>query len=71
MSDIQALLTANEEISRDLLHASADQVDQSRRFPRENMVALGNAGVLGLLVPNDRHGHAHALLRHRRDCLQG
>ena len=51
MSDIQALLAANEKLSREMLRANADQIDQSRRFPRENLAALGKAGVLGLLVP--------------------
>jgi alkylation response protein AidB-like acyl-CoA dehydrogenase len=68
MSDIQALLTANEEISREVLHASADQVDQSRRFPRENMVALGKAGVLGLLVPT-QFGGAGATLAEMSQVL--
>jgi alkylation response protein AidB-like acyl-CoA dehydrogenase len=34
-----------------MLRANADQIDQSRQFPRENLTALGKAGVLGLLVP--------------------
>jgi len=38
-------------LSQDVLRPGADQIDQSRRFPRENMVALGKGGVLGLLVP--------------------
>jgi alkylation response protein AidB-like acyl-CoA dehydrogenase len=51
MSEIQALLAANEKLSKEMLRANADQIDQSRRFPRENLTALGKAGVLGLLVP--------------------
>ena len=51
MSEIQALLAANEKLSREMLRANADRIDQSRQFPRENLSALGKAGVLGLLVP--------------------
>lgn len=51
MMEVQSLLAANERLSEEVLRASADQIDQSRRFPRENIAALGKAGVLGLLVP--------------------
>jgi alkylation response protein AidB-like acyl-CoA dehydrogenase len=51
MTEVQSLLAANERLSEEVLRASADQIDQSRRFPRENIVALGKVGVLGLLVP--------------------
>ena len=56
MSEIQALLAANEKLSGEMLRANADQIDQSRRFPRENLMALGKAGVLGLLVPTQFGG---------------
>jgi len=51
MADVQSLLVANEKLSQEVLRPGADQIDQSRRFPRENIGALGKAGVLGLLVP--------------------
>lgn len=51
MADIQTILAENERVSREMLRASADQIDQTRRFPRENLQALGKAGVLGLLIP--------------------
>jgi alkylation response protein AidB-like acyl-CoA dehydrogenase len=51
MSDIQAILAENEKLSQEKLRASADLIDQSRRFPRENLQALGKAGVLGLMIP--------------------
>ena len=51
MAEVQSLLVANEKLSREVLRPGADQIDQSRRFPRENIAALGKAGVLGLLVP--------------------
>src|SRR5271170_5738046 len=51
MAEIQALVAANEKLSKEMLRANADQIDQSRQFPRENLTALGKAGVLGLLVP--------------------
>ena len=51
MAEVQSLLVANEKLSQEVLRPGADQIDQSRRFPRENIAALGKAGVLGLLVP--------------------
>src|SRR6204780_596154 len=51
MSEIQTLLASNEKLSQETLRANADRIDQSRQFPRENLAALGKAGVLGLLVP--------------------
>lgn len=51
MADVQSLLVANEKLSQEVLRPGADQIDQSRRFPRENIAALSKAGVLGLLVP--------------------
>lgn len=51
MSEIHAILAENEKLSREMLRANADSIDQSRRFPRENLQALGKAGVLGLMIP--------------------
>jgi alkylation response protein AidB-like acyl-CoA dehydrogenase len=51
MAEVQSLFVANEKLSQEVLGPGADQIDQSRRFPRENIAALGKAGVLGLLVP--------------------
>ncbi len=56
MADIHAVLAANEKLSQELLRASADSIDQSRRFPRENLEALGKSGVLGLLIPAEYGG---------------
>jgi alkylation response protein AidB-like acyl-CoA dehydrogenase len=51
MPDMQAILAENEKLSQETLRANADLIDQSRRFPRENLQALGKAGVLGLMIP--------------------
>lgn len=56
MADIKTILTENEKLSHEMLRANADQIDQARRFPRENLGALGNAGVLGLLIPTQYGG---------------
>lgn len=56
MSDIAAILSANEKISKDTLQARADQIDRERKFPRENLQALGAAGVLGILIPAEFGG---------------
>ena len=54
-------LAANEKLSQEVLGPGADQIDQSRRFPRENIAALGKAGVLGLLVPAEFGGAGASL----------
>jgi alkylation response protein AidB-like acyl-CoA dehydrogenase len=51
MADIKTILAENEKISHETLRANADQIDQTRCFPRENLQLLGKAGVLGLLIP--------------------
>jgi alkylation response protein AidB-like acyl-CoA dehydrogenase len=68
MSDTKAILAENEKLSNELLRANADQIDQSRRFPRENLQALGKAGVLGLLVPK-QFGGAGASLAEMAEAL--
>jgi alkylation response protein AidB-like acyl-CoA dehydrogenase len=56
MADIKTVLAQNEKLSREALRQNADRIDQARRFPRENLQALGKAGVLGLLVPTEYGG---------------
>ena len=56
MADIETLLSKNEKISHETLRANADQIDQARRFPRENLQVLGDADVLGLLIPTQYGG---------------
>ena len=50
-SKIQDLLARNDTLTREVLAPHADELDRARRFPRENLKALGQGGVLGLLVP--------------------
>ena len=86
MTEVQSLLAANERLSEEVLRASADQIDQSRRFPRENIAALGKAGVRGgggttrdvtrayrasAILRLYRDGHADALLRYGCDLREG
>ena len=66
MSDIQAILAENEKLSREMLRANADSTDQSRRFPRENLQALGKAGVLGLMIPTQYGERAQGSPKYRR-----
>jgi alkylation response protein AidB-like acyl-CoA dehydrogenase len=56
MSDIAAILAANARISKEVLQPRADQIDRERKFPRENLQALGAAGVLGVILPAEFGG---------------
>lgn len=75
MAEIEAVLAANEKASREILGQRADQIDQARQFPRENLKTLGTAGVLGLLIPRQFGGvggtiaeMARALEMEARNC---
>ena len=50
------------EISRDVLAPNAAAIDTESRFPRENLNALGEAGILGLMVSQDHGGPGADLL---------
>lgn len=52
----QDLLAENEKLAKELLSANADEVDRARRFPRQNIDALGHSGLLGLIVPLEYGG---------------
>ncbi|HUA02064.1 MAG TPA: acyl-CoA dehydrogenase family protein [Candidatus Aquilonibacter sp.] len=56
MSDLAAILAANEKISKETLAARADQIDRERKYPRENLEALGAAGALGISIPAEFGG---------------
>src|SRR5436309_845380 len=45
-----------EGVARDVIGPNAEEVDRSGRFPKDNMCALGKAGLLGLLVPKEYGG---------------
>lgn len=69
MPDVKTILAANEKISNEVLGPNADRIDQSRLFPRENLQALGRAGVLGLLIP-PQYGGAGASLSDMSQALE-
>lgn len=69
MADVQSVLAANEKISKEALGPRADEIDQQRKFPRENLNALGKAGVLGLMIPTV-YGGAGATLAEMSQALE-
>jgi len=54
-SEQQALQAKAQDIAEKVLQPGAESIDRERRFPAENLKALANAGLMGLLVPA-RHG---------------
>jgi isovaleryl-CoA dehydrogenase len=53
---------AAEAVARDVLRPNADRVDRSGAFPRDNIKALGDAGLLGLLVDKEYGGAGEGIL---------
>jgi isovaleryl-CoA dehydrogenase len=56
MPSIEDLLLRNEEMMQQTFAPAVDEIDRERRFPRENIDALGRSGLLGLLVPSEYGG---------------
>jgi alkylation response protein AidB-like acyl-CoA dehydrogenase len=61
MADVQAVLAANQKTSQEVLGPRADEIDQQRKFPRENLNALAKTGVLGLMIPAEYGGSGATL----------
>jgi alkylation response protein AidB-like acyl-CoA dehydrogenase len=53
---------AAEKVARDLIGPNAEEIDRNGRFPKENICALGKAGLLGLLVPKEYGGPGENLV---------
>src|SRR4029079_10444737 len=53
---------AAEAVARDVLRPNADRVDRSGAFPRDNIKALGDAGLLGLPVDKEYGGAGEGIL---------
>jgi len=58
---VQDLLAENEKLAKELLAPHADDVDRTRRFPRENIQELGRNGLMGLVVPLEYGGAGAAI----------
>ncbi|MBH5318819.1 acyl-CoA/acyl-ACP dehydrogenase [Paenibacillus sp. GSMTC-2017] len=52
----EAILESVEELICDYLRPNAKKIDQTGQFPRENMTALAEAGLLGLIIPRELGG---------------
>jgi alkylation response protein AidB-like acyl-CoA dehydrogenase len=52
----QDLLQENEKLAKEVLAPRADEIDRTRRFPRQNIEELGRSGLLGLVVPTEYGG---------------
>ena len=69
MPDVQSLIAINNRLSTEVIGPRSDEIDQLRRFPRENIEALGQAGLLGLMVPS-QYGGAEANLAEFSQSLE-
>ena len=70
MNDIGALLAATREVAAAKIAPEASRVDRERAFPAAGLRALGEAGVLGVVVPAE-HGGAGGVARRARRDLRG
>jgi isovaleryl-CoA dehydrogenase len=57
----QTLQSTARELSQSVLRPNAEQVDKNRVYPEENLGRLGEAGLLGLLVPTAYGGKGGSL----------
>jgi alkylation response protein AidB-like acyl-CoA dehydrogenase len=57
----QVLLEENEKLAKAILAPRADEIDRTRRFPRQNIEELGRRGLLGLTIPTEYGGAGAAL----------
>ncbi len=60
-SQLDALARTAQEITSTIIAENAEADDENARWPRENMQALGEAGLLGLNVPESLGGHGAGL----------
>jgi isovaleryl-CoA dehydrogenase len=56
VQDVAGVLAAVRELAEARIAPGAAELDRSRRFPDEDLRALGDAGALGLLVPAEQGG---------------
>jgi alkylation response protein AidB-like acyl-CoA dehydrogenase len=53
---------AAEKVAEELIRPNAERVDRDGEFPKENIRAMGEAGLLGLLVPKEYGGAGESLV---------
>lgn len=51
MPELQDVLASIEQVARETIGPGSSDVDRLGQFPRGNLEALGDAGLLGLMVP--------------------
>ncbi|MFD0588616.1 acyl-CoA dehydrogenase family protein [Paenibacillus sp. GCM10027627] len=54
--NVEAILESVEDLICDYLTPNAKGIDEEGSFPRENMTALAEAGLLGLMIPRELGG---------------
>src|SRR5436309_504036 len=70
MTKTEELMTENAKAAQEIIARNAKEVDRERRFPRENITALGRCRVLGLLVPVEHGGAGGGLAEMSRALEQ-
>ena len=68
MNDIGVLLDAAREVAASEIAPGAGRVDRERVFPADGLKALGEAGVLGVVVPVEYGGAGGALVALAEAC---
>ncbi|MGD9893082.1 MAG: acyl-CoA dehydrogenase family protein [Dehalococcoidia bacterium] len=66
--DHEPVEAAARRLAEDVLRPGAATIDRERRYPTENLRTLGEAGLLGLLVPEAHGGRGGSLADLARVC---
>jgi alkylation response protein AidB-like acyl-CoA dehydrogenase len=68
MRNIETILQTTREIAREVVAPHADEIDRLARWPEQNIRALQDAGLAGLVVPEGYGGQGHGLLALAQTC---
>lgn len=68
--DLETIIEQTREIVADVVAADAEEIDREARWPERALRAFQNAGLAGLVIPEQAGGLGHSLLGLAKVCEQ-